>query len=107
LKELPDFQRRQQDEVAAFLKQAFTHPNQPEKSYFRKLIGFDDGHFRAVFSLDYLGSVETPSKSQWNSLKKKLKRHGKRIFIFKEHGLLSCDTPDEHCGYIEFGYFAH
>lgn len=107
MKELPEFQHRSLEVVATFLTQTLTHPNAPEETYFRRLIPFEDGHFRAVFSLAYLGNVETPSKSQWNSLKKKLKRHDKRIFIFKDHGFEPCDPPDERCGYIDFGYFAH
>ncbi|MCC6804259.1 MAG: hypothetical protein IT319_15365 [Anaerolineae bacterium] len=107
MKELPEFQHRSSETVAAFLTQALSHPNAPEKTYFRRLIPFEDGHFRVVFSLAYLGNVETPSKSQWNNLKKKLKRHDKRIFIFKDHGVAPCEQPDERCGYIDFGYFAH
>lgn len=106
MKDLPEFQRHSTDEVSGFLKLIFTRPALPDETFFRKLVAFDDGHYRAVFSLDYLGG-ETASKSQWNSLKKKLKRHDKRIFVFKEHGLAACDMPDERCGYIDFGYFAH
>lgn len=107
MKDLPEFQHRSQAVVAAFLEQALTHPNLPEKSYFRQLIPYEDGHFRVIFSLDYLGNVENPSKSQWNSLKKKLKRHDKRIFVLKEHGLMPCDSGEERCGFVEFGYFMH
>lgn len=107
MKELPEFQHRRYEDVAAFVSQAFTRPNQPEKSYFRHLTGFDDGHYRVFFSLAYLVTGEEPTKSQWNSLKKKLKRHDKRLFVFKEHGLAPDDSSGERCGYIEFGYFAH
>jgi hypothetical protein len=89
------------------MKAVLTHPNDAEKSYFRGLTAYKDGHFRLAFILDYFGKVETPTKSQWKSLKKKLKRHDKRIFVLKEHGVITCNSPIERCGYVEFGYFAH
>lgn len=107
MKPLPDFQHRSADSVAAFMTPLLTRTTAPDISYFRGLTAYKDGHFRLAFSLDYFGATETPTKSQWNSLKKKLKRHDPRIFVLKEHGLTACNDPNERCGYVEFGYFAH
>ncbi len=107
MKDLPQFKRRQRDAVARFLIPVFMRPSQTE-SHFRRLIEYEDGHYGAVFSLGYFG-LDTPTKSQWNSLKKKLKRHDKQVFVFKEHTLAPC-SPSElepRCGLIEFGFFAH
>ncbi len=83
-----------------------THPDQPDETFFRRLVAFADGHYQVIFDLGYF-KTDAPSKSQWNSLKKKIKRHDKRLFIFKEHDLLTCDDPEARCGSIEFGFFAH
>ncbi len=109
MKDLPAFKRQSLERVTFFATQVFTHPNEPEVSYLQRMIEYDDKHFGAVFSLDYFTKVEVPTKSQWNSLKKKFKRHDKRIFVFKEHSLISCETDDaeKNCGQIEFGFFVN
>jgi hypothetical protein len=105
MKDLPEFKTQHREFVIDFLRQVFTHPNQ-EESHFVRLVEHKDGHYSAVFSLSYFASAETPTKSQWNSLKKKLKRHDKRIFVFKEHSVIDCDAP-AGCGSLDFGFFAH
>jgi hypothetical protein len=109
MKDLPEFRRFSHNYVIALATQIMTHPNQPDHSYFRRLVEYEDGHYAAVFGLEYFGASETPTKSQWNSLKKKFKRHDKRIFVFKEHTLEGCGSPDDdaRCGAVEFGFFAH
>jgi hypothetical protein len=115
VKDLPEFKRFGKDFVTQFANQVLAHPNQPEHSYFRRLIQYEDGHYGVVFSLDYFAladnstPADAPTKSQWNSLKKKLKRHDKRVFVFKEHTIEGCNAPDDsaRCGCLEFGFFAH
>ncbi len=109
MKDLPEFKRANRDYVTGFVTQLLTHPNQPEQSYFRRLVEYSDGHYGIVFSLSYFLPTEAPTKSQWNSLKKKFKRHDKRIFVLKEHSVIGCGAPDdpERCGCLEFGFFAH
>lgn len=109
MKDLPEFKRFNRDYVVSFVSQALTLPNHPEKSHFRRLVEYEDGHYGVIFALDYFASDDTPTKSQWNSLKKKLKRHDKRVFIFKDHSLTNCDEGDGlvACGCLEFGFFAH
>lgn len=109
MKELPPFKRMGHTHIQRLLSEVFIHPRDLETSYFRRLVEFDDGHYGAVFDLDYFAGAETPTKSQWNTLKKKLKRHDKRIFVLKEHGVTTCheDAQELRCGVIEFGFFAH
>jgi hypothetical protein len=103
MKPLPGFKTRRPEEVEVYTTQMLTHSDEPERSYFQRLETFDDGHYRAIFSLEYFRKTDEPTKSQWNSLKKKMKRHDKQVFIFKEHGLFT----GENAGYIDFGFFAH
>ncbi len=108
MKELPKFKLQREEDVVHFITQVLVHSNKPEKTYFRRLIEYEDGHYGAFFSLGYFVSTEMPTKSQWNSLKKKLKRHDKHVFVFKNHSINSCDAPNDMtpCGYFEFGFFA-
>ena len=106
MKELPRFTKQSSERVKHFAIQVFTHPSDPEKSYFQELHEHEDKHFSVVFSLNYFENATIPTKSQWNSLKKKLKRHDKRLFIFKEHLIVKCDGGEDlqRCGQIEFGF---
>lgn len=105
MNELPSFSKRPQDMVQRFAVRAFTHPGGDGHSDLLHLIAHDDGHYRALFAPAYFilseGQTE-PSKSQWNTLKKKLKRLDKQAFVFKEHG------TTEHQGktlyYLDFGF---
>lgn len=69
----------------------------------------EDGRCRAIFAKSYFVLHEDatePSKSQWSSLKKKLKRHNSNVFVFKETGEVTCnEKADENCYFIDFGYF--
>lgn len=80
-----------------------------------KLVEFEDNHYRAIFRASYfaLADEETePSKSQWNTLKKKMKRHDRTVFVFREYGKVNCaelgDSSarniEEDCLYIDFGF---
>lgn len=99
--ELPDF-RKVPFTVAHQIASRALSP-QGTGSTLQKLLVFDDNHFRALFSPSYfvLGDdVTEPSKSQWNTLKKRFKRLDHDIFIFKEHG------QQDGLFYIDFGYYA-
>ncbi len=99
-KDLPRFTQRKRDSVMAYVSRVLTTRN-IEATHLLKLIGFSDGHYRAIFRPDYFSSTP-PSKSQWNTLKKKMKRHDRRVFVFKTHG----QTDDQNY-YIDFGFFAN
>ncbi len=106
-RQLPRFVKRSPEQVEAWLRMALTNPRTADTSALRALIAHEDGHFRAIFSPAYFaladGATE-PSKSQWNTLKKHLKRIEPRLFIFKEHGVV--EYEGEACLYLDFGFFA-
>ena len=101
--DLPEFEKRPQHQVLPYAKEIFT-------KHFVRLIEFEDGHFRVVFKPSYFilpeGTGE-PSKSQWGTLKKKMKRHHKGVFVFKETGTIDCSGERSNCYYVDFGFFAY
>jgi hypothetical protein len=105
VKELPKFQRRQFDEVHKFIAQLLTNPNYSIHTCLVELQTFDDGHFRALFKPEYFvleAEQHSPTKSQWNTFKKRLKRHNPAIFVFKEHGAI--EHQGQQCYYVDFGF---
>lgn len=102
--ELPRFVRPPLTLAESYAAQVFSHG---EDAYLHDLIAYEDGHFRAVFRLDYFklqsGTIE-PSKSQWNTLKKRMKRINRGVFIFREHGYI--ESAEVRYGYVDFGFFA-
>jgi hypothetical protein len=107
---LPEFQKYPRDVTIAFAKQIFSTIGAPHSSHFVRLEEYEDGHYRAIFRPSYFilpEGQQQPSKSQWNSLKKRIKRHNPRVFIFKEHGETPCGAGDDgRCYYVDFGFFA-
>jgi hypothetical protein len=71
----------------------------------------DDGRCRAIFKKDFFALHEgeaEPTKSQWSTLKKRLKRHNRGVFIFKEVGETICNEGSEDtCFYIDFGFYRY
>lgn len=108
---LPEFQSRSREWVTGFMQELFSHDGDARHSHLQRVEAYPDGHFRAIFRPTYFVLPEgqrEPSKSQWNTLKKKLKRHAPRLFIFKEHGAVPCDDgTGDRCYYVDFGFFAH
>lgn len=103
-KPLPAFAPQPRERVFAFIHSIFARG---KETYLRDLIAYEDGHFRALFDPAYFALAagqSAPSRSQWNTLKKKLKHHDPRIFVFKEHGETRCG--EQVCCYLDFGYFA-
>lgn len=103
--ELPEFEKRPQYLVLPYAKQIFT-------ANFVRLIEYDDHHFRVIFKSTYFVLQDDntePTKSQWATLKKKMKRHNKGVFIYKDTGLVDCgfENSDSECYYIDFGYFLY
>ncbi len=107
MKTLPDFKPLPREYVESLLRRVLAHDAKGEMTHLRELHAYEDGHYRVIFSPAYftLTTDQTePSKSQWNGLKKKLKRHEPRIFIFKDHGMVPYGA--ERCGFLDFGFFA-
>ena len=79
MRDLPPFNKRNRDNVLAYISLILMNEQTSDVSHFVDLLEFDDGHYRVLFKPTYFalqnGQTE-PTKSQWNSLKKKLKRHG-------------------------------
>ena len=62
-------------------------------------------YFRAIFATAYFTiqpGNDTPSKSQWNTLKKRLKRINPTVFVLKEYG--TTDYNGTIHSYIDFGF---
>jgi hypothetical protein len=107
MKDLPQFQKRSMEQARDFAAHMLTTPHATGTTL-RDMIAYEDGHFRALFDLEFFQHGEEeegePSKSQWNTLKKKFKRHEPRVFLFKEHGVIQHDG--EQLAYLDFGFFA-
>ncbi|MCY4064577.1 MAG: hypothetical protein OXG53_19605 [Chloroflexi bacterium] len=107
--DLPRFRKVKRRYAASIVHSALSGP---QGSALLQLLEFDDGHFRAVFDSSYFQLVEGkdgPSKSQWNSLKKRLKRRDRSLFIFRQYGRIDCrdqgTTPSADTRlYIDFGF---
>lgn len=107
MKDLPRFRKRSREAVQDYISEALTSKQNPLKSCLIELIAYEDGHFRAIFDPAYFVLPEgagQPSKSQWNGLKKKMKRHDHRVFVFKDHG--EVEREGKRCYYVDFGFFA-
>ena len=107
--ELPPFRKVKRRYAAAILHSALSGPR---GAALLQLLEFEDHHFRAIFDISYFQLAEgktMPSKSQWNSLKKRLKRRDRSIFIFRRYGRIDCDAGGKTlsantCLYIDFGF---
>lgn len=108
MSDIPQFRKRRRDAVESFAQRVFTKPGEEGSRHLWRLIGFADDHWRAVFNPEYFTLAEgrsEPSKSQWNTLKKRMKRMDASVFIFKEHGETLCEPETEvKCCYVDFGF---
>ena len=78
-KELPRFRKIQRRYAAAIIRDTLSGPR---GSALLQLIEHDDHHFRAIFDSKFFqlpAGKSEPSKSQWNTLKKRLKRRDRSI----------------------------
>ena len=99
--ELPEFKKMKKPRVTTFIHGALA-------GNMVRLEEFDDHHFRVIFKASYFqlaDGTDEPSKSQWNTLKKKIKRRDHSVFIFREYGQTDCgNTEPEACLYLDFGF---
>ena len=106
--ELPLFRQVNLAEAQAYATQVFSRSNDPSESYLLRLTPYQDGHFRAVFDPAYFyrpDDTAPPSKSQWSTLKKRMKRIRPDVFVFKAHGFLD-NVQQGAEAYLDFGFFA-
>ena len=105
--DLPKFRAKKYDEVHEFIANALMNRRVDAKTQLVELITYPDHHYRAIFKPGYFvlpeGQTE-PTKSQWNSFKKHLKRIKHDVFVFKQHGTLNLPDSDP-LYYIDFGFF--
>ena len=105
--ELPEFKKMKMPFVTKFINGALVGAS---GASFVSLEEFDDNHFRVIFKTSYFQLAEgneEPSKSQWNTLKKKIKRRDRSVFIFREYGQIECvqsSSKSDRCFYLDFGF---
>lgn len=113
--DLPEFRPISAEQAHAYIARALSHKEDADETFLIDFVAYPDHHFRAIFRLAYFTLAEgshTPSKSQWNTLKKRLKRIRSDVFIFKTHGYADCATgaeaaadPSIYCAYVDFAFF--
>lgn len=107
--ELPRFRKVKRGYAASIVQSVLSGPG---GSALLQLVEFDDNHFRVVFDIKQFNLVnagDLPSKSQWNTLKKRLKRRDRSIFIFREYGQIDCAAGGKRlaadtCLYLDFAF---
>lgn len=102
MKALPQFERQDFVGVEDLVSKIFTN-HASDETHFVTLVEGENNAYRVLFDSGYFvlpEGQEHPSKSQWNTLKKKFKRHNPRIFVFKDYGY----TLDGLC-FLDFGFF--
>jgi len=106
--DLPEFRRVKRAYAARLIHSALTNER---GSALLELIEYDDGRFRVVFAASYFqvqAGKKGPSKSQWSTLKKKLKRRDRTIFVFRDHGAVNTSASDSAVHYyLDFGFMRY
>ena len=108
MKDLPAFRARSRENVIVYITRMLTNEHHAEESQYHDLIAYPDGHYRVLFNPQFFVIAEgqdQPSKSQWNSLKKKMKRHDDQVFVFKDYGEIQ--DNGERYYYLDFGFLAN
>jgi len=108
MQDLPEFKPMKESTVQTYVRTLFG-------ANMVKLITFADHHYRIIFKASQFvlhEGAQAPSKSQWSGLKKRMKRHNRSVFVFKESGMIACPElaqaeGESNCYYIDFGFFAH
>jgi len=113
MSKLPNLQARSLDAVQRFATRALNRGANAEDTELLGVEALPDNLYRAYFRLEFFNFGEqavnvddppTPSKSQWNTLQKRIKRMDKKAFTPRSYGNI---THDEWgvCCYIDFGFF--
>lgn len=103
MSDLPEFKATSQAKAWHFVRSVFGMNA-------TAIEGFKDHHFRVIFKSTQFHFHEghnSPTKSQWSSLKKRMKRHDTNVFVFKQTGEASCPegNSDNDCYFVDFGFF--
>ncbi len=103
MNELPEFEKRPRARVMPLMRDVFG-------LNMVSLEEFPDGHYRVTFRrgvFTLTDEAEEPSRSQWTTLKKRLKRRDHRVFVFRDHGKVPCAAAGDECYYLDFGFFRY
>lgn len=95
---LPQFRRVTEDYATQFAERVFGEA-------FNGLHSQPGHYYRALFNESYFTiqpGNDKPSKSQWNTLKKRMKRMNPSVFILREYGDITHEG--EAMVYIDFGF---
>lgn len=110
MQSLPKFIKRPFDKVHHFIATILTNKLVHDKTSLVELRLMADKHYRAIFHPSYfvLQDEHTePTKSQWTTLKKRMKRVDPLVFVFKNHGEMpTADDPTGKYYFIDFGFMA-
>ncbi len=104
--DLPEFEKRPKSRVLPLVNQAFGIENVV------RLDVHNDGHYRLILKPTVCTLAEgatEPSKSQWATLKKRLKRRDRKVFMFKDYGVMNLEQGSNTMKYyyLEFGFFLY
>lgn len=98
MKDLPTFRKSHYDYAENYAQQVFGDA-------FQMLSAQTGDYFRVLFLPSYFVLQDDrtePSKSQWNTLKKRMRRINPQVFVFKAHGETQVDEQTLY--YMDFGF---
>lgn len=98
---LPELSPKSLDEVKNFAEEAFSRN---KVNYFVSVEKKESNLFRVFFDPTYFviqPDRTEPSKSQWNTLKKHIKRLNSSVFVSKFHGL------QNNRYFVDIGFFVN
>lgn len=104
---LPDLAYRDLESVQAFSERALHRGDAAEETSFLGIDALPAHVFRAYFDPAFFTLAEgqsEPSKSQWNTLKKRMKRLHPLVFVLRNYGEIDHESFGKCC-YIDFGFF--
>lgn len=102
LKLLPKFIPTSIDKADTYIRAVLKDNKTTDDDFVENLEMFEAGYFRVIFDGAYFNrDYSPPSRSQWNTLKKKMKRHNPLVFIFKEYG-----TFEDGNYFLDFGFLS-
>jgi hypothetical protein len=99
MQELPDFRPTHHDYAQSYAAKVFG-------DHLHSVTPQSEGYFQATFSMDYFTlqpGADQPSKSQWNTLKKRMKRVHPGVFVLRDHGITAPLDAERLC-YVSFGF---
>jgi hypothetical protein len=100
MKDLPDFRSTSPGYAERFAQQVFG-------DHLQAITHLDNNAHRALFTPGYFtvqSGHDAPSRSQWNTLKKRMKRVNPGVFVFKAYG--DTQYQGNPAYYVDFGFLS-